>query len=109
MNRIRELRLERGWRQQDLADKLHLKKNTISRYETGSLGLDADDISTLCDIFGCTADYLIGRSSVPYAVMSTQDAQLLQTYHALPLEIRRAVDGLMEPYRATEKEAGAVS
>ena len=108
MNRIRELRLERGWRQQDLADKLHLKKNTISRYETGSLGLDADDISTLCDIFGCTADYLIGRSSVPYAVMSTQDAQLLQTYHALPLEIRRAVDGLMEPYRqAAEQKTGS--
>lgn len=108
MNRIRELRLERGWRQQDLADKLHLKKNTISRYETGSLGLDADDISTLCDIFGCTADYLIGRSSVPYAVMSTQDAQLLETYRALPLEIRRAVDGLMAPYRqAAEQKTGS--
>jgi len=108
MNRIRELRQARGWRQQDLADKLHLKKNTISRYETGSLGLDADDISTLCDIFGCTADYLIGRSAVPYSVVTDADAQLLQTYHALPLEIRRAVDGLMAPYRqAAEQKTGS--
>ena len=104
MNRIRELRQARGWRQQDLADKLHLKKNTVSRYETGSLGLDSDDINTLCDIFGCTADYLIGRSAVPYSAVTDADAQLLQTYHALPLEIRRAIDGLMEPYRETAKE-----
>ena len=98
------MRQARGWRQQDLADKLHLKKNTVSRYETGSLGLDSDDINTLCDIFGCTADYLIGRSSVPHEIMSSQDAKLLETYHSLPLEIRRAVDGLMEPYRETAKE-----
>lgn len=108
MNRIRELRQARGWRQQDLADKLHLKKNTISRYETGSLGLDADDISTLCDIFGCTADYLIGRSDVPYSAVAAEDAQLLEVYHSLPLEIRRAVDGLMAPYRqAAEQKTGS--
>ena len=33
---------------------------------------------------------------------SPEDAQLLETYRALPLEIRRAVDGLMAPYRHDE-------
>ena len=108
MNRIRELRQARGRRQQDLAVKMNTVKSVISRYELEQHAIDADDIAALCDIFGCTADYLIGRSSVPYAVMSTQDAQLLQTYHALPLEIRRAVDGLMEPYRqAAEQKTGS--
>lgn len=104
VNRIRELRTARGWRQSDLADMLHLKKNTISRYETESLGLDSKDIILLCSIFGCTSDYLIGLSDAPYAVVSNEDAQLLAAYHALPLEIRRAVDGLMAPYR--EKTEG---
>ena len=104
MNRIRELRQARGWRQVDLAEKMHLKKNTISRYETGSLGLDGGTICTLCDLFGCTADYLLGRSSSPAPVISDADAELLQIYHALPLEIRRAVDGLFAPYRPETKE-----
>lgn len=108
MNRIRELRQARGWRQQDLAVKMNTVKSVISRYELEQHAIDADDIAALCDIFGCTADYLIGRSSVPYAAMTSQDAQLLQTYHALPLEIRRAVDGLMEPYRqAAEQKTGS--
>ena len=104
MNRIRELRTARGWRQQDLADKMNVKKNTISRYETGSLGLDASTICTLCDLFGCTSDYLLGRSFSPAPVISDVDAELLRIYHALPLEIRRAVDGLMAPYRTEQKE-----
>ena len=104
MNRIRELRLERGWRQQDLADKMNTVKSVISRYEKEQLGLDADLICTLCDLFGCTSDYLLGRSPSPAPVISDADAELLQIYHALPLEIRRAVDGLMAPYRPEEKE-----
>ena len=103
MNRIRELRQARGWRQQDLAEKMNTVKSVISRYELEQHAIDADDIVALCDIFGCTADYLIGRSAVPYSAVADEDAQLLQTYHALPLEIRRAVDGLMAPYRQAAK------
>lgn len=104
MNRIRELRLARGWRQQDLADKMNTVKSVISRYEKEQLGLDADLICKLCDLFGCTSDYLLGRSFSPAPVISDADAELLQIYHDLPLEIRRAVDGLMAPYKAEQKE-----
>lgn len=105
MNRIRELRLARGWRQQDLADKMNTVKSVISRYEKEQLGLDADLICKLCDLFGCTSDYLLGRSFSPAPVISDADAELLQIYHnELPVEIRRAVDGLMAPYKAEQKE-----
>lgn len=108
MNRLRELRTASGMTQKDLADKLRCVPTAISKYELEQLGMDSKIISKLCDIFGCTADYLIGRSSVPYDAVSPEDAQLLQTYHALPLEIRRAVDGLMEPYRAEAEEKKVV-
>lgn len=109
MNRLRDLRIASGMTQKELAGKLQCVPTAISKYELEQLGMDSKIISKLCDIFGCTADYLIGRSAVPYSAVADEDAQLLQIYHALPLEIRRAVDGLMAPYRATEKEAGAVS
>ena len=104
MNRIRELRQARGWYQTDLAEKLKTAPNTISRYETGQRQLDPETICALCDLFGCTSDYLLGRSFSPAPVISDADAELLRIYHDLPLEIRRAVDGLLAPYRTEQKE-----
>lgn len=107
MNRIRELRQARGWYQTDLAEKLKTAPNTISRYETGQRQLDPETICDICDLFGVTADYLLGRSSEPYAQFSPEDAHLVALYHELPFEIRQAVDGLMAPY--DKKEGSAVS
>lgn len=104
MNRIRELRQAKGWTQSQLGQKMNTAKSVISRYETERLGLDAGLICDLCDLFGCTSDYLLGRSSTPKPSITDADAELLQIYHALPLEIRRAVDGLLAPYRTEQKE-----
>ena len=92
MNRIKELRV---------AAKM-------SKLELETRQLDPATIGALCDLFGCTSDYLLGRSDFRDPVVTNEDAQLLQTYHALPLEIRRAVDGLMTPYRqAAEQKTGS--
>lgn len=99
LNRIRELRLQKGWRQEDLAVLMHTKQQTVARYETEKLGIDADTICQLCDIFGCTADYLLGRSSSPSPVIAEEDAAVLDAYHAAPDEIRAIVDTALGPYR----------
>ena len=104
MNRIRELRELRGWKQEELGQKLNVGKGAISRYEAEKRQLDPETICKLCDLFGCTADYLLGRSLSPAPVMSSQDALVLEAYHALPLELRRAVDGILEPYREPAKQ-----
>jgi len=104
MNRIRELRELRGWKQEELGQKLNVGKGAISRYEAEKRQLDPATICTLCDLFGCTADYLLGRSLSPAPVMSSQDALVLEAYHALPPELRRAVDGILEPYREPVRE-----
>ena len=104
MNRLKDLRIAHGWQQSDVAKKLNVTKTTVSRYELGTRQLDPETICTLCDLFGCTSDYLLGRSPSPAPVISASDAELLQIYHALPLEIRRAVDGLLAPYRTEQKE-----
>ena len=77
MNRIRELREQRGWRQEDLAARLHKNRQSVGHYETGIRGLDAETICQLCDIFGCTADYLLCRSSSPAPVIAEEDAAVL--------------------------------
>ncbi len=98
MNRIRELRTAQDWTQAQLGKKIGVAKTTISGYEAEDRQLTPATIHTLCDLFGCTADYLLGRSDRQLPAVAPEDARLLAAYHALPLEIRRAVDGLMAPY-----------
>ena len=109
MNRIRELREANGWTQTQLGKRIGVAKTTITGYEREDRQPTPATICALCDLFGCTADYLLGRSASPLPVISPEDAVVLQAYHALPLEIRKAVDGLLEPYRAgvAEKKLGA--
>lgn len=62
MNRIRELRKERNWNQEDLGNKLGVQKAAISKYETGSNSLSDDIAIRLATIFNVSVDYLLGLS-----------------------------------------------
>ena len=103
MKRLRELIDSHNLKQKQLAADLGYPLQTFNNYVRGEREPDLAAINKICDYFGCTSDYLIGRSDVPYSAVTDADAQLLKTYHALPMEIRRAVDGLMEPYREAAK------
>ena len=100
MNRIKHLRIEKGWQQKELADKLHVKANTISRYENEQLGLDADLIINLCNVFGCTADYLLCRSDTPSPKISEDEAALLRAYRAADDHTKAVVRLALEPFSA---------
>ena len=100
MNRIRELRQSMGWTQTQLGARVGMAKTTISGYEKGDHQVDPEMICKLCDLFGCTADYLLGRSSTQLPVMSDEDARILEAYHAAPDRIRDAIDLLLFPPEA---------
>ena len=95
MNRIRELRLQKGWKQEDLAALMHVKRQAIGHYETGERGIDADTICALCDIFGCTADYLLGRSILPAADLSDEEARLLLAWRVAPDNEKAAIRAML--------------
>lgn len=99
MNRIREIRERLGWRQEDLAARLHKNRQTVGHYETGERGIDADTINALCDIFGCTADYLLCRSDNPRPVIPDEKAALLDAYDRATPEVQRTINFMLEPYR----------
>lgn len=102
MNRLKDLRNERGMKQLELASLLRVTRQAISRYEIGDRDMSPDTIARICAIFGCTADYLLGLSSRREPEISALDAQLLGAYHMAPPEIRHIVDTALEPY--TEKK-----
>ena len=62
MNKIKELRKERGWKQSQLGQLLNVKTAAVSKYENGYIPLTTETINILCDIFDVSADYIIGRT-----------------------------------------------
>lgn len=56
---IVELRKEKGFTQQDLANKLHITDKAISKWERGLSYPDITSISTLANILGVDSSYLI--------------------------------------------------
>lgn len=104
MNRIRELRLSKSMSQSQLGAAIGTVRSAISMYELEQRQLDPATIHALCDLFGCTADYLLGRSASPLPVLSDEDAQFLAAYHAAPDHVRSAIDTLLLPVAPAKKE-----
>ena len=104
VNRIKDLRQQRGMDQKDLARELNCSQVSVSRYESGDRGLDVATICALCDIFGCTADYLLGRSLRPEPALTEEEARLLAAWANATPEIRAIVDAALAPYRKNEAD-----
>lgn len=60
MNRIKQLRIEKGWTQEELGEKLNVKRAAISKYESGRIPLTDDNIKKLVKIFDKSSDYILG-------------------------------------------------
>lgn len=96
MNRIRDLRVAAKMQQSDLAQRLNVSKVSVSRYELEQRQLDPATINQLCDIFGCTADYLLGRSLSPLPAVNDAQARLLAAYDAASVRDRALVDQILQ-------------
>ena len=57
--KIIKLRKESGWSQEDLAEKLYVSRQAISRWENGTALPDAENVLQISKLFGVTTDYLL--------------------------------------------------
>ena len=66
--RIRNLRIDGGYTQKQIAEYLHIKQNTYSQYEIGVLNYPSDVLIQLADFYDVSVDYLLGRTDMkePY-------------------------------------------
>lgn len=61
--RIKLLRKEKGYTQEQLADLLGLNaKSSIANYESGANAPSDEIKAKICELFNCTMDYLMGKS-----------------------------------------------
>ena len=83
--RVAQVRKERGWTQEQLAENVGIEPVTMSRWETGDRALS---ISTLSAISGCLevglGDLLDVERPLPEAEHAPEEGELLRLYRGLP-------------------------
>lgn len=60
--RIKKERNALGYSQTDLGKKLSTAPQTVNGWESGRRIPDVEMLSVLADMFGCSVDYLLGRT-----------------------------------------------
>ncbi len=79
MNRVKELREEKGLSQEELAKVVGTNRTTISLYESEQRGLSLDMIVKLADYFDVSTDYLLGISEKRNLIEDTRIRLALDT------------------------------
>ena len=59
--RLREIRIKRGFTQQNMADMLSLSLNAYQKYEQAERSPSFDCLVAIADILDVSLDYLFGR------------------------------------------------
>lgn len=60
--KIREIRKKENLTQDKFSKKLDTKRSSISYYEIGKMMMSSADLKQICEIFGVSADYIVGNT-----------------------------------------------
>lgn len=109
MNRIRELREEKGITQVRLSIELEVSQETISAYEMGKYSPSVKSLLKLREIFNVNIDYILGLSDSRYeplqaASLKEEENALIQSFRKLDLIGREKVKSYMDGYLAHMQE-----
>ena len=63
--KLKNLRDKHGYLQKFVADKLGVRSNTLSGYESGARAPDPKMLVDLAEFYNVTTDYLLGKSDNP--------------------------------------------
>jgi transcriptional regulator with XRE-family HTH domain len=74
-DRFKMLREQRGWTQDDAAERLGISRSTIAGYESGTKARvpREDMLIKIADAFDVSIDYLLGRTDEPKATAAKDD------------------------------------
>ena len=108
MNRIKQLRTEKGMRQTELAKILKIGQATMSNWETGRSEPDYDALIEMSEIFGTSIDYILGNSDIKKAPsyedagLSAEEVELLKLFRSAPEALQDAALRVLEANQRKE-------
>lgn len=94
-NNLKEARINKGLKQEELANLIGKSKNVISNWERGDNKPDADTLFELCDILDVDANFLLGWESNQNISLSISEQNHIKKYRSLSAYDKETVDGLV--------------
>ena len=73
MNRLKELRIEKGLLQSDIARIIKKSDRIVGFYESGDRDMNTETLAILADYFNVSIDYLLGKSDIRNAGKQIDD------------------------------------
>lgn len=110
-DRLKELRIEKGLTQEELAKRFSTGKSSISNYEKNSRLPDAITIGKYAEFFNVSVDYILGRSDI--RIPQVEEKIETKAYHnldvgGLPEEAIRQVEEYIELIKLKYNPDGTV-
>lgn len=102
--RLLNARQQKGFSQQQVAERISTTRMTISKYEQGLREPSCAVIISLARIYGVTADYILGLRTrgLDISDLNEQDAQMIQMMIESLRGKNRRIRELMELCKARE-------
>ena len=94
-NRLYELRRQRGWSQQELADRAGCSKMHISGVERGKRDFSLALMRKIATVFGVSTAELLSRDDNP-AVLADDERRLVETYRSATPEAQANIQRVTE-------------
>lgn len=73
---IINLRESRNWSQAELARRLKMNNTILNKIETGNRKVSSFELDQIAEIFGVSADYLLGRKSESTSAQNDKQVDL---------------------------------
>lgn len=107
LQRIKQLRQEKGFSQRSLAEQLGVSQQSINKYENHNIEPDIATLQQIADVFSVSIDYLVGYSDerLPVIVnqedgttLSSAECRLVSDYRQLSHDERLSIDLVIRNY-----------
>ncbi len=85
-DKVMALRKKNGWSQEELAEKLNISRQSVSKWESGASIPDIDKIIALSGLFGVSTDYLLKEELEQEQPSETEDVYEAVKERAVSLE-----------------------
>lgn len=104
---LKEIRMQKGLTQQEVADAIGCSSVVYSRYETGARQPSLEVVLRLADVMGVTVDYLLGREVTETTTLSAYEIELVSAAREADSRAREDAMVILRQHRTSPVKKGS--
>lgn len=91
--------------QKEFASLIGVSPQSLNNYVKNKRVPDIDTINRICDVLGCSADYLIGRDSSVYLPLSAEEKNLIKAWRTADPDLQALIMRSLKLTGSQQKKA----